>query len=111
MQYALMENGDIELGQRLRKAREAKGLEAQDAAERMRLAYSTLMNHEAGHRGARRRVMDYARLYTVNYVWLASGAGPMKGSDPLLADIQALAPRDRDMVEVLVASLKGRKPE
>lgn len=108
MQNAFM-NTDEELGLRLRRAREAKGLEPKEAAGRLRLAYSTLMNHEAGHRGARRRLTDYARIYGVNLMWLASGTGPMKGNDPLLADIQALEPRDRETVHILVESLKTRK--
>lgn len=109
MQTAFVDDTDLELGQRLRKAREAKGIEPKAAATRMRIAYPTLMNHEQGHRGARRRIMDYARLYGVNYVWLASGGGPMKGPDALVADIQALDPRDRGAVEALVTSLKGHK--
>lgn len=108
MQNAFMDT-DEELGRRLRRAREAKGLEPGEAATRLRLAYSTLMNHEAGHRGARRRLSDYARIYGVNLMWLASGAGPIKGNDPLVADIQALDPRDRETVQVLVESLKIRK--
>jgi transcriptional regulator with XRE-family HTH domain len=109
MHNALMENDGEDLGARLRKARLAKGLEPEDAAGRLRLAYSTLMNHEKGHRGAKKRIADYARLYGVNFVWLAHGAGPMKGLDPLVADIQSLEPGDRGAVEALVTALKARK--
>jgi len=111
MHNALMETGDIQLGNRLRKAREAKGLQATDAAARLGVAYSTLMNHEAGHRGARRRIFQYANFYGVLHIWLATGAGPMKGPDPLVADIQALEPGDRNAVEALVIALKARKPK
>ena len=104
-----MEKGDEDMGARLRKARLAAGLSPEDAADRLRLAYSTLMNHEKGHRGAKKRISDYARLYGVNFIWLANGAGPMKGTDPLVADIQALEPGDRGAVEALVIALKARK--
>ena len=109
MHTALMETGDIELGKRLRTAREAKELEAADAAGRLRIAYSTLMNHEAGYRGARRRLTDYAGLYRVNLTWLATGGGPMKGQDPLVAEIQSMEPNDRGAVEALVIALKARR--
>ena len=73
MQNALIENSDIQFGNRLRKAREAKGLDPQAATERMGITYPTVMNHETGYRGARRRIMAYARIYGVNYNWLDKG--------------------------------------
>lgn len=108
MHIALMDSDDA-LGRRLREAREAKGLEPHEAARRMAIAYPTLMNHEKGHRGARRRASDYARLYGVNLVWLANGVGPMKGADPLLAAISEMAPTERKQVEDFIDFIRRKR--
>lgn len=100
---------DEDFGRRLRTAREAKGIGPREAARRVHIAYSTLMNHEQGHRGARKRATDYARIYGVNLLWLSTGSGPMKGADPLVADVLALEPDDRAAIEALVNSFKSRR--
>ncbi len=111
MHNALMENYAELLGARLREARVAKGFDPHYAAGRMKIAYATLMQHERGIRNAKRHIADYARLYGVNFIWLANGSGPMHGPDQLVADIQALKPSDRGVVEAMVIALKTRKDE
>ena len=104
MQNALM-GTDEDFGERLRKARLASGIDPGVAAKRMNIAYSTLMNHEKGYRGAKRRAAEYAELYRVNLHWLVKNAGAMKGvgaPDPF----DGLTDDERRAVENLIDTFR-----
>jgi len=72
--------------ERLRFARQKAGLERSDVVSALKIAYSSYGNYEDGHRGFRddtaRRL---AKFLGVNFDWLQTGAGLMKGreGDPL----------------------------
>jgi transcriptional regulator with XRE-family HTH domain len=76
---------DFERAERLVTARKALGLERPEVAAALGIPYSTYGNYEDGQRGFRdptaRRIATFLK---VNFDWLQTGRGPMKGrQDPL----------------------------
>lgn len=71
----------MSLGNRLRSAREAKGLEPSQVAERLGITEGAVRHHENGTRNPKTATIAlYSRLYAVNADWLLRGAG--KGATP-----------------------------
>lgn len=69
-------------GERLKQARELRFETAREAAEALRLPEQTYMPYENGRTGFARRAAQFAKFFGVNLVWLLSGDGPMRPSDP-----------------------------
>lgn len=76
--------------ERLVLARKAAGLERTDVVSALKLNYSTYGNYEDGHRGFKdttgRRLAAFLK---VNFDWLQTGKGVMKGREDVLAGLSA----------------------
>lgn len=70
---------DVEVGKRLRKARQAAGITREAIAERFDISVSTVQMHETGRNGfSGRLAAQYSRAYQVRVGWLLQGSGDMK---------------------------------
>lgn len=65
------------LADRLKLARETKGLSQQQLADRVGVSQSTIGNLEAGTRQSARKLPQIADALGVNALWLSEGRGPM----------------------------------
>lgn len=71
----------MSMGPRLRSAREAKGLEPAQVAERLGISEGAVRHHENGTRNPKTKtIAQYSRLYGVSVDWIMRGAG--KGPHP-----------------------------
>lgn len=67
----------MSLGNRLRSAREAKGLEPSQVAQRLGITEGAVRHHENGTRTPKSQTIAlYSRLYGVSMDWIMRGAGP-----------------------------------
>ena len=67
------------MADRLRKAREARGLvSAAEAARGLDIPYATYAGHENGSRGFLDDIDRYAHFFGVRPEWLRSGSGTMR---------------------------------
>lgn len=72
----------IELGQRLKEAREDVYQSAVEASEATGIHVQSVRDQEAGRRGVDiDQLAIYARRYKVNLEWLATGRGPKRIDD------------------------------
>lgn len=100
-------------GERLKRARELKYEHAVDAAEALGLPVQTYLPYESGRTGFSRRAPRFADFFGVNLLWLLTGDGPMRPSDPHpVVKIFERIPAEKqpDALEMLefYASRKGR---
>jgi len=71
----------MSMASRLRSAREAKGLDLSQVAERLGLSEGAARHHENGTRNPKTKtIAQYSRLYGVSVDWIMRGAG--KGPAP-----------------------------
>lgn len=77
---------DLERAERLVTARLELGLDRMDIVQALGIPYSTYANYEDGQRGFKdataRRLAVFLKI---NFDWLQTGRGPMKGRDDLLS--------------------------
>lgn len=73
---------DLEMAKRLVRARESAGYASAAAAARgMGVPEPTYSGHENGSRGFLPSVQRYARFFRINWVWLQTGKGTMRGTE------------------------------
>jgi transcriptional regulator with XRE-family HTH domain len=81
---------DIEIGRRLKAAREASGYgTAKAAAEALGIPYATYVQHENGRRGIVREADLYARRFKISLDWLMRGRGEAPGPTDRLVEVAA----------------------
>lgn len=85
-------NFDMDMGTRLREAREKAGYDsASDAASAMGVPYATYAQHENGNRSyPAERAKRYARFFKTTPEWLLYGRGKSDPIEPSIADLQAM---------------------
>ncbi len=94
MQTALMATP---ISERLKLARAKRYSSPVEAAEALRMSYSTYAAHENGGRGFNRLVARYAQFFHVRTEWLLTGKGEMN-RDPILEAIESLDEEGRARV-------------
>lgn len=102
---------DVEISERLRRARIASGFEsAADAADNMDISYPTYAGHENGSGGiSLKSLRRYARFFRVNLLWLADGKGPMRGGGGYEYDpFDGLSPEGRKQALEYIEFLKSK---
>lgn len=64
--------------ERLRHARQQRGLSQAELARLCNLSQSAISNYESGTRRDAREILDLAKALNVSAQWLKSGLGPME---------------------------------
>lgn len=68
-------------GQRLRHARELRGLTQRRLAQLSKVSQSAIGNYESGLRASSRSLLNLARTLEVNPAWLETGQPPMEAAE------------------------------
>ena len=103
----------IEIGRRLRSAREEAGFAtATEAARTLRLHKQNVQDHEAGRRGITVAQLDfYAKKYNVNFEWLGTGRGPVR-EEASVIDFWTKRLEKDDLQELVeIAKLKAQRSQ
>jgi len=109
--------GDKEVADRLRQARVAAGYDsAAEAADALDMREPSYAAHENGGRAfSLQKAVEYAKFFDVNLVWLATGAGPIKGPPPIAAEhhnlLDGLPAQAREQLTNLAALLRNPPKE
>ena len=74
-------NMSTSIGERIKKAREARSLSQSELARLLRLRPQSVQQWESGNAGPQRKRLDaVAKVLDVSVSWLATGVGPMQSS-------------------------------
>ena len=90
----------MNIGQRIQQAREKSGMSQTRLAELLGVTRSACSQWESGSGTSprRERLEQLAQLLSVNYEWLATGRGPMRGRSSRPARDGMLAPEEQELL-------------
>jgi transcriptional regulator with XRE-family HTH domain len=92
----------MSIGHRIRQAREKTGISQTRLAELLGVTRSACSQWESGNGTSprRERLEQIARLLSVNYEWLATGRGAMRGRTPRMVQNTELGPEEQELLAV-----------
>lgn len=92
----------MNIGHRIQQAREKTGISQTRLAELLGVTRSACSQWESGHGTSprRERLEEISRLLSVNYEWLATGRGAMRGRAPSAAKGAALSAEEQELLVI-----------
>lgn len=90
----------MNIGRRIQQAREKTGISQTRLAELLGVTRSACSQWESGNGTSprRERLEQISRLLSVNYEWLATGRGAMRGRTPKAAQHTELGPEEQELL-------------
>jgi len=90
----------MSIGHRIQQAREKTGISQTRLAELVGVTRSACSQWESGNGTSprRERLEQISRLLSVNYEWLATGRGAMRGRTPSAAKNAELGPEEQELL-------------
>ncbi|MGB3135153.1 MAG: helix-turn-helix transcriptional regulator [Candidatus Macondimonas sp.] len=90
----------MNIGHRIQQAREKTGISQTRLAELLGVTRSACSQWESGNGTSprRERLEQISRLLSVNYEWLATGRGAMRGRTPKAAQHAELGPEEQELL-------------